>query len=65
MVKDKIMVKSLGEILSVTKIGMNDQFPKVIFKGNRLKGKRVALVVDKLYIVKTSYAVGGAIKILG
>jgi hypothetical protein len=58
--KDKIMVKSLGKRLAGTKIGMNDQFPKEIaerrkvlypiFKENRLKAKRVALVVDKLYI---------------
>jgi hypothetical protein len=58
--KDKIMVKSLGKRLAGTQIGMNHQFPKEIaerckvlypmFKESRLKGKRVALVVDKLYI---------------
>jgi hypothetical protein len=50
------MVKSLGKKLAGMKIGMTDQFPKEIaerrkvlyplFKVNRLKGKRLALVVD-------------------
>ena len=58
--KDEIMVKTLGKRLAGFKIGMNNQFPKEITerrrvlyplsKDNRLKGKRVALVVDKLYI---------------
>lgn len=44
--KDKLMVKSLGKRLAATKIGMNDMYP--ILKENRFKGKRVALVVNKL-----------------
>jgi hypothetical protein len=52
--KDKIMVKSLGKRLAGMKIGMNDQFPKEvlypIFKENRMKGKCIALIVNKLYI---------------
>ena len=56
---DTVLVNSLGKRLAGTKICINNQFLKEIaerrkvlypLKVNRLKGKRVALVVDKLYI---------------
>ena len=58
--QQKVFVKSKGRELRGTSYGMNDQFPKEIserrkmlypiMKEHRQKGKRTALVVDKLYI---------------
>lgn len=58
--QQKVLVKSKGRELKGTSFGMNDQFPKEInerrkvlypiMKEHRQKGKRTALVADKLYI---------------
>lgn len=58
--QQKVLVRSKGRELKGTSFGMNDQFPREInerrkvlypiMKEHRQKGKRTALVVDKLYI---------------
>ncbi len=58
--KQKVLVKSKGQELKGMTFGMSNQFPREInkrrkilypiLKDGRQKGKRISLIVDKLYI---------------